>query len=439
MSDGPSSSRPDGKTWVWSVLPINAGTQAFSTMAPLYILHLGGTVVDVGLIATLYNIALIPASVFWGYMTDRLARRRLFFLIASSGTVVVFLVMFLLPSIAAFASLYGALALVVGANSTAANLMVMETSEKKNWIASYGRLSLFANVGASLGLAVGSVWTALLPLDALFLFASGATALSVVLSFLLVPEPKLTLESSQLAAHPVGYASRVYHGMASAVQHFVLAAPSPREVLRVLRASRGGALSGRALLFLSTFFFTTASSLMNTSFTPFLYEFGVTDSEVFALSLVNVVAQIAAYRGVGRLIQRFGGVKAGSYSIIARACFYMMVAFSALAFRGFDLFIAGTILFGIIGFGYAIWNSSTSVLLFSNMGGARQGNLLGGYAALSSLGTVVGAFLTGYISYYDGYATTFSIAAAVLLVSFFALEASLRRFGNTKREETAHE
>ncbi len=433
MSDA-TPPKSEKNSWVWSVLPINAGTQAFSTMSPLYILHLGGSVLDVGLIATLYNFILIPASIFWGSMTDRLARRRLFFVIASTGTMVVFLVMFLVPNIAAFAALYGLLALVVGANSTASNLLVMETSEKKNWIAAYGRLSLFANIGATLGLAVGFLWSATLPFDALLLFASGSTAFSVVLSFFLVPEPELTLESSQLAFHPLGYVSRVYHGMASAVQQLVLAPPSPGEVLRALRATRGGAMTGRALLFISTFFFTVASALLNTAFTPFLSEFGVTDSQVFALSLVNVTTQTLAYRGVGGLIQRFGGVKAGSYSIIVRATFYILMAFTALAFRGFGLFVVGTLLFIVIGISYTIWNASTSVMLFSSMGQDRQGKVLGGYAALSNLGTVVGAFLTGYISYYDGYATTFAIAAAVLLVSFFVLEASLRRFGYVKRE-----
>src|SRR5208282_4352889 len=159
--------------------------------------------------------------------------------------------------------------------------------------------------GATLGLTVGFLWSSTLPFDALLLFASGSTAFSVVLSFFLVPEPELTLESSQLAFHPIGYFSRVYHGMASVVQQLVLATPSPREVLRALRATRGGAMTGRALLFLSTFFFTVASALMNTSFTPFLAEFGVTDSQVFALSLVNVTTQTLAYRGVGGLIQRF--------------------------------------------------------------------------------------------------------------------------------------
>ena len=108
MSDA-TPPKSEKNSWVWSVLPINAGTQAFSTMSPLYILHLGGSVLDVGLIATLYNFILIPASIFWGSMTDRLARRRLFFVIASTGTMVVFLVMFLVPNIAAFAALYGLL------------------------------------------------------------------------------------------------------------------------------------------------------------------------------------------------------------------------------------------------------------------------------------------------------------------------------------------
>ena len=228
-------------SWVWSVPPLNAAFQAFSTLAPLYVLHLGGGVVQVSLVTTVYHVALIPASIFWGSMTDRLARRRFFFVFCYVGSTIVFFVMYLLPTIPAFALLYGALGMVIGANSTAASLLIMETSEKKNWMHSYGRLSLVANIGAAAGLAVGLVWTtALLPLGAMLLFCSASTVLSIILSFRLVPEPQVTLESSQLSFHPLGYASRIYHSMASVVQH-VITPPTPKEILRVLRAPPGPA------------------------------------------------------------------------------------------------------------------------------------------------------------------------------------------------------
>ena len=65
----------------------------------------------------------------------------------------------------------------------------------------------------------------------------------------------------------------------------------------------------------------------------------------------------------------------------------------------------------------------------------KQGNLLGGYAALSALGTVLGSLFTGYISLDLGYSTTFSMAAALMLVAFFVLEASLKSLGYLESDQ----
>ena len=403
-------------------------------MVPLYILSLGGTVVSVALMTTVYNLVLIPSSIFWGGMTDRLARRRFFFVVTCGGSAGIFALMFLIPDLGALTILFAALGFVIGANSASTNLLVMETSEKKNWVSSFSRVNLVANVGSIVGLAVGFVWTTALPLREFLVFCACATGMAVLLSYSRVHDPVLPLETSHLSLSPSGYFARLYHGMTFVLGHMVLSPPSLKGVRRALRATRAGAATGRVLLFLSTFLFTTSSALLNTSFTPFLSESGVVYNEIFAVSLVNTVLQTGAYRYVGEIIERYGGMRLGSYAVLLRAALYMVFAASALAFRGTPLFFVASIFYGLIGVVYAFWNSATSVTLMSNLGQARQGNLLGGYAALGSLGTVTGSLFTGYISYYQGYSTTFATAAAVMLVSFFVLEASLKSFGYTDKQ-----
>ncbi len=179
------------QSWVWTALPLNAGVQGFLTMVPLYILFLGGNVVQVALDTTLYNAVLIPSSILWGRLTDRWARRRLFFVITGAGCTVIFVAMFLLPNLTDLGLLYGALGFVVSANAVATNLLVMETSEKKNWISSYSNLSLVANLGSILGVAVGFVWASDLPLGAYLVFCAATTAVCTALSFLLISEPRI--------------------------------------------------------------------------------------------------------------------------------------------------------------------------------------------------------------------------------------------------------
>ncbi len=213
------------------------------------------------------------------------------------------------------------------------------------------------------------------------------------------------------------------------LHHFVISRETAKDLLRTFRATRAGALVGRVLLFFSMFLFTTASGFMNTSFTPFLADYGVTDNEVFAISLVNIIIQTMAYRWMGGLIRRFGGVRIGPNSVLLRTFLYMLFAAAALLTRGYVLFLLSTAVFAVVGVAYALWNSSTSVTLLANLGSGRQGNLLGQYAALGALGTVAGSVFTGYVSFYDGYSTTFTVAAVIMLASFFVLEAALKALG----------
>lgn len=408
-------------------------------MLPLYILQLGGTVIDVALLTTIYNIMLIPSSIFWGSITDRLSRRRLFFLISYLGIAAIFASMLLLPNIYWLAFLYGWLAFAVVANSAASNLLVMETTAKKSWVSSYARLSLTGNLGAIIGLVIGLFWSSVLPLREFLAICSASSLISLGLAFAFVREPELPLETIQLAFQPLGFFSRFSQTLATTLQGVMsrfVSPPSPREVVRIIRAARAGAIQGRALLFVSTFIFMIGSALLNTSYTPFLALNGVLDNEVFALQLVNSIIQTAVYRWMGIFTSRFGEVRVGSYAVAVRTAVYVLIAMSAVLFRGFPLFVFNTLMFALIGVVYALWNASTSGLLLNSLGPVRQGGMLGGYSALSSFGLVVGSFLSGYASFYLGYAATFVIAAILLLISFFVLEACFRGLGVVSRRTT---
>jgi MFS family permease len=176
------------------------------------------------------------------------------------------------------------------------------------------------------------------------------------------------------------------------------------------------------------------TALMNTSFTPYLVNYGVLDNEVFAIVLINTVIQTGAYRWIRIFAGRLGEIKMGSYAIVGRTGLYVLTAMSVLLLRDTPLFIFAVLMYAGIGIVFALWNSSTSVILFSTLGPDRQGGLLGAYSALSSFGLVIGSLFSGYLSSYFGYSLTFIMAAFVMLSSFFVLEASMKGLGLEKKE-----
>ncbi len=430
----------NNRRWMRAVVPANAGITGFSTMLPLYVLQLGGTVVEVALLATIYNFVLIPSSVFWGAMTDKLSRRRIFFFISYAGLFGTFVMMFFLNDLLVLGVLYGVLAFVIVANSAASNLLVMETTEKRSWVSSFASLSLTANLGSIVGLVVGLFWSSVFPLPVFLLFCAASTGASGVLTYFMINEPAVALETIHLTLHPLGLIPRLFHGVSNTLNNItglVLSPPSPRDFVRLLRATRAGVMQGRALLFISTFLFMVGSALMNTSFTPYLVTFGVLNNEVFAVVLVNTIIQTGAYRSIQFFATKLGEIKMGSYAIVARTGIYLLTAISVLILRNSALFVFATIAYACIGIIFALWNSSTSVILFSNLGPEKQGGLLGAYSAFSSIGLVIGSLFSGYLSSYFGYSLTFTLAALVMLSSFFVLEASLKSLGIERNETQA--
>ncbi len=416
------------RNWVWSVVPANAGANGFGTFLPLFVRQLGGNVIDYGIMSTLYNITVTISQVLWGAATDRLARRRLFFVIAFTGMTVVFVSMYVFPSLAWLTVGYGVLGIVIVANTVAASLLVMETSEKKYWVSSFSMLSLVSNVGAAIGLVAGIFWSSFLPLNGFILFCAACEAFSVFLTFRLVSEPQIPLEAVQLTFNPITLFSRIYDGATDRLNLGAVAAitlQTPKRVLRLLRSQD----QGKKLLLLSSFVFMTANSLQGTPFTPFLLAYRVGNNEAFAVTLASIIIQIPTCRWMGQITKRQGVGRILTASIISRAVLFLVSALLALFLNGFSLFLVALIWNAFSGFTWATWYSTINVVFFSRMGPERKGGVLGGFSGLNNLGAVIGALFSGYISYYVGYPTNFAISGVLMLTSFFLLRSALKGVG----------
>lgn len=385
--------------------------------------------VNFGIMSTLYNLTVTLSQVVWGAATDRLARRRLFFVVAFIGIALVYLSIFLFPTLEWLTLGYGILGIVIVANSTAASLLVMETSEKKYWVSSFSMLSLVSNLGAVIGLIAGIFWSSFLPLNGFILFCATCEVISVFLTYRLLTEPAVLLESVQLEFHPISLFSRIYHGTTDRLKPSAVVAITIETPKRLVRLLRSPGDQDRKLLFLSSFVFMIANTLQGTPFTPFLLAYHVGDNEAFAVSLVSVVAQILAYKWMGQITRKHGVANVLSLSIVSRSVLFLLSAFMAIAATGFGLFVSAVLWNTLSGFSWAVWNSTVNVVFFSSMGPEKRGGMLGSFSALNNFGAVLGALFSGYISYYIGYATNFDVSAVLMLISFFALRVALKGAG----------
>lgn len=403
-------------------------------MLPLYVLNLGGTVVNVTTISAIYNLAVIPSSIFWGVVTDRIPRRREFFQLSYLGMGVICVAMFELRSLFWLAALYGLLAFVLVANGPASNLLIMESTDKASWLATFANFSLIANLGAAAGLLVGLVWSSYIPLDLFLIFCSACSYCSLVLASFLVKTPPITLETANLRFSPRTLFSSVYHVVTNSL-HTIGAlssrALSVKEFTRLYRIMITGAAKGRTLLFYSTFFYMFSYAFMVTSYVPFLSASGVIDSAIFAVTLASVVLQILAYRSLGFFTRSIGEARTAVYSVVLAGASMFLIGVSAQFLQNFVL-VTNVLLFSLFGFAFALWNSSTSVALFSTLGGEKQAGMLGAYTALSGLGLVIGSALSGPVSFYFGYPINFTVSSVLMVLAFLILEGAFKALGPKK-------
>jgi MFS family permease len=168
------------------------------------------------------------------------------------------------------------------------------------------------------------------------------------------------------------------------------------------------------LFFLSTFFLNLALAYLNVSYIPFLSLSGVPAGIIFVIPLMNTATQVATYVYIKKFVAKFGRAALGESSIFLIMLLYLTIAASGILLRGIPFILLNLACYGLVGLMFALWNSSTAASLFSEMDPDQRGTIMGGYIGLSSLGALVGSFLSGATSFYIGYAATF-VAAALLM------------------------
>jgi MFS family permease len=88
--------------------------------------------------------------------------------------------------------------------------------------------------------------------------------------------------------------------------------------------------------------------------------------------------------------------------------------------------IASMLVTAVTGTAYALYNTSSSILLFRSLPPGKQGELLGLYSALTGIAAFAGAIASGYLSLQFGYGVTFSMATVLVIGCLAAFRAAYK-------------
>ncbi len=403
--------------WMYFALPANIAYGPVSVLISLYILELGGNVIDVAYAITLGSAIAIPSALFWGELTDSLDRRKAFMIISYLGLFLSLFGIFMIRSVIGVTLIYGAISFIITASAAPVSLLVMEKVEKSKWSDSFVKLQILSSGGAAVGFVISYFTTYFLPLRYLTLVLMAFSLSAVLLVVAFVFEAKKTVDRHSIFENVYAFIFRTV-----ALRLVFVKIPSRESMMKAVKFmfGEGGKPNPVALFYFLAFFFYMGTGLFNTVYPVGLAHY-FNSSSIFLLLFIGLLVQALSFYYYNKIKDASPEIGVVRYSLMARGLGYAGIS---AAF----LFAAGGMLYGVnvvfylisAGFAYSLYFVSSNVIFFKILGSKNRGGKLGIYSGLSGLGTVAGAILSGYASRLIGYWFTFAAAGAIMVVCYVA-------------------
>jgi DHA1 family tetracycline resistance protein-like MFS transporter len=419
----------EGERWYLAVGLANLVLGTSSVLIPLAVAELyGRTVGALGLLASLVSLVGVAGSLVWGRLSDAAHRRKPFVILSYAAVGLCLLVI-------SFASAFRQLVLLNMlfnffwmANASVTVLIVIENRNQSTWEKKIGHLNQIGAIGWVSGLAVGSLWMAVLSrsvgevlaIRSLFVMIGLGSLAAAFLALRFIPRtiPRFTrrrfrgliLAMGNFIAEKARFAPlHLYHRL------------NPRRIVRLLTHPQGFRPGTRRFL-LATLIAFMAIGFFGIPLPLLLSQrFGFPSSLVFLLFMIQHVGIVFAYPLAAKRIRRLGNrsVQIASLSIrvllFGGAALYLLVATSPPPMA---LLVAAFVVYGVT---WSYFQLSGVALTSRLAREENRGAALGLYNALAGLGWILAGFGSSLVTEWAGYAAAFGIASGLLLVSLTVL------------------
>lgn len=399
---------------MYPTIPANIAIGPLSTLIPLYILQLGGGILDVSYAITLSAIVSIPALFFWGYVTDALNKRKLLIVLPYFISTVLVAALFLINSIFGVIIVYALIAFISVASTAPLNLLVMDTGLKKTWAHNFSKLQMMISLGTTGGLVIASIVTGFTSLADLIIALAASSLVSVVLALKLINEPKIALKAISIADRMHSFVGRI-----AGAPMMLIRIPHWHNVKSMFKFKGINVLEKNFIIkfYIISFIFYLGSSVFNTEYPVGLKLSGLSESSIFFIILLGMAVQTAIFYDYDYFAKGSNKKLLSYSSLILRGSSYFMIGVVFLIFSGYTFLLGNLIFFCLAsGVAYAIYYTATYTIFFDHVEGQHKGTTLGIYSALAGIGTFSGALISGGIAVAYGFPSMFIFASALMFL-----------------------
>lgn len=420
-----------GNRWFTSYLLSNIAAGLIAPLIPLYVvLYLHSGVFDVGMVSSIASAASVPALIFWGNLSDYAGKRRIFILTGFVGAFAALLQIIFVHDLTGYIVMLVLFQLLAMAAVPVSTLIILETRQESEWPQVMSLFSTLSSAGTVAGLAAGTVlilyWHYSGVIPAIYLIASFVYLTAAVSAYFFLPEPGRILMRQRLQAF---FSLRIVER----ARHF------PQHVLHIIPVGKNRGNTRAFSPVMRKYLFTTTFLMFGFQvfFVPypvfFLDLLHGTETQVFALYLLNSGLSMLTFRIAGTLVRRSGPGRTLTMGIVPRIVIFTAAGgLPFLAGHGPGVLAAAVILYGILG---ALWSliSIGEVTSISRLAlKVNRGKAVGYYNSLLGVGQIGGGLVSGILAAELGYTADFIIAAVIVLAGF----AMITRFYPVNRRKS---
>ena len=403
MEEMPSSI---GNFWKLGLIPQAVANGLASILVLFFLIsNLHGGLFDIGLVAGVSALALIPSQVLWGRLTDSVGRCKPFLLIGFVGMGLSFVAVPFVGSVSALIAIVSVKSILWAATLPARQLLTVESEQRDGWQRGLADMQFLVTLGETGGMGIGAALVASLGFGQLFLICGALCGTSAIALGVLAQEPGLMIQRRLVALERSTSTLIAVSGIVGTLR----SSPSRLDYGRLL----GSLNRSTKYLMLGIFSFSLAGAAFYSPLPAYFLRFYPPQS-VFLVFFGGSLAGALSYLVVGRRAAGPGRSLALSTSV--RTVVIPLLLLAALgAAPGLAL---AAIVLAVL---EAVWSLFDVSSMFAFLETARLGQA-GFYGALVGLGSAGGGFLGGYVSMRFDFAALFmlcSILCAGAFASFF--------------------
>ncbi|MEM3577595.1 MAG: MFS transporter [Candidatus Bathyarchaeia archaeon] len=376
-----------------------------SVFLPLYIVAIGGSLIDVGVMSAAALFLAIPASFFWGYICDKTRHYKRFILLSFLSSAVILYLFTLTSNVTLLIILYAVMAVLHIAHEPPKNVLIAELYTRGEWEKTFALYEEFTEIGWLSGLLFGLFMSIYGASAASTLFLCSSLNLAAfVLSILFVEDPIMIFERGLVAIEKtIDFACK---GVAVASRIFDGAIINGRVERENVNAFCGGLI-----------LFSLATSMLFTPMPVFLSRgLAFSQSLIFALYVLNSSGSVLGYFFTSRRSDQRVEKAVLNRIAVSRSVLTSLLIIPSLS-PIFSIGIVAVIL-GLMGFIYALFLVYTLALSMELLPKGKAGL----FNALVGAGSACGSFIGPLLAEKWGFAYTFLASSIIFLLAYIAFK-----------------